>query len=176
MLQPLRHRRSKPIKESESTKELKVTALLTAPRHEIVFARNYIEIALRHAGVPLAVSGGVFYGLVGAAPWGYWICILVFTAHLFGGTEWVLSAVLLQQRTEDRYRGRVFATEFLLLMLANSLSIFLTSLLIEIGVLTPRTAVQALALLLVVLGTAWSFWAVPAERSEALVAHPSSKS
>jgi len=35
---------------------------MTAPRHEIVFARNYIEIALRTAGVPLSVSGGVFYG------------------------------------------------------------------------------------------------------------------
>ena len=122
------------------------------------------------------ILGGVFYGVVGAVPWGYWICLLVFTAHLFGGTEWVLSAVLLQQRTEDRYRGRVFATEFLLLMAANSLSIFVTSALIEIEVLTVRTAVQALALLLVLLGTAWSIWAVPAERRESAAGQPSPRS
>ena len=42
--------------------ELKVTALMTTPRYEATFARNYIEIALRKAGVPLVVSGGVFYG------------------------------------------------------------------------------------------------------------------
>ena len=47
---------------TDKTYNLKVVALMTAPRHEIVFARNYIEIALRNAGVPLSVSGGVFYG------------------------------------------------------------------------------------------------------------------
>jgi FkbM family methyltransferase len=46
----------------ETSTELKVTALMTAPRHEIVLCRNYIEAALRYAGVPLVVSGGVFYG------------------------------------------------------------------------------------------------------------------
>lgn len=44
------------------SKELRVSALMTAPRHEITYARNYIEIALKQAGVPLSVSGGVFYG------------------------------------------------------------------------------------------------------------------
>ena len=42
--------------------ELKVSGVMTAPRHEIVLARNYIEIAMRSAGVPLMISGGVFYG------------------------------------------------------------------------------------------------------------------
>jgi len=46
----------------DSSYELKAVAIMTAPRHEIVFARNYIEIALRNAGIPLSVSGGVFYG------------------------------------------------------------------------------------------------------------------
>ena len=44
------------------TEELKVTAIMTAPRHGIVLARNYIELALKKVGVPLVVSGGVFYG------------------------------------------------------------------------------------------------------------------
>lgn len=43
-------------------KKIKIVAFMTAPRYENTWARNYIEIALRQAGIPLAVSGGVFYG------------------------------------------------------------------------------------------------------------------
>lgn len=43
-------------------RQVKVKALMTAPRYESVWARNYIDIALRDAGFPLDVSGGVFYG------------------------------------------------------------------------------------------------------------------
>jgi len=43
-------------------KQIKISAFMTAPRYENTWTRNYIEIALRQAGIPLAVSGGVFYG------------------------------------------------------------------------------------------------------------------
>jgi len=43
-------------------KQIKIMAFMTSPRYENTWARNYIEIALRQAGIPLAVSGGVFYG------------------------------------------------------------------------------------------------------------------
>lgn len=43
-------------------KAIKIAALMTAPRHEIVLARNYIELALKKCGIPLTISGGVFYG------------------------------------------------------------------------------------------------------------------
>lgn len=43
-------------------RRIKVAALMTAPRHEIVLARNYIEIALKQMKIPLNISGGVFYG------------------------------------------------------------------------------------------------------------------
>lgn len=43
-------------------KPVKIVAMMTAPRYENTWSRNYIEIALRAAGIPLAVSGGVFYG------------------------------------------------------------------------------------------------------------------
>lgn len=46
----------------DKTKEVKVCAFMTAPRYENTWARNYIEIALQGAKVPLFVSGGVFYG------------------------------------------------------------------------------------------------------------------
>lgn len=44
------------------SKQVKVSAVMTAPRYEAVYARNYIEMALKAAGIPLTVSGGVFYG------------------------------------------------------------------------------------------------------------------
>lgn len=47
----------------ESTsKQVKVSAVMTAPRYEAVYARNYIEMALKSCGIPLTVSGGVYYG------------------------------------------------------------------------------------------------------------------
>lgn len=43
-------------------KDVRVTALMTAPRYEAVYARNQIDRALNENGIPLCVSGGVFYG------------------------------------------------------------------------------------------------------------------
>ena len=39
----------------------KVAAIMTAARYENTYCRNYIEIALKELGIPLTVSGGVFY-------------------------------------------------------------------------------------------------------------------
>ena len=39
-----------------------VAALMTAPRYECVAARNRIEKAIRDTGIPLTISGGVYYG------------------------------------------------------------------------------------------------------------------
>ena len=46
----------------ESKVEAKVAAFMTAPRYECVWSRNVIDHALKQAGIPLVVSGGVFYG------------------------------------------------------------------------------------------------------------------
>lgn len=46
----------------ETEKAIKVSALMTAPRYENTYARNQIERALKALGIPLIVSGGVFYG------------------------------------------------------------------------------------------------------------------
>jgi hypothetical protein len=46
----------------QEAKKISIVAFMTAPRYENTWARNYIEIALKQAGIPLAVSGGVFYG------------------------------------------------------------------------------------------------------------------
>ena len=43
-------------------KDVRVAAVMTAPRHEITWARTHIQKALQPLGIPLNVSGGVFYG------------------------------------------------------------------------------------------------------------------
>ena len=120
-------------------------------------------------GGAIAVSG-VFYMSVGMVPWdlGPWTVAiligLVVAAHASSGANWVLATVLLQKRTEDRYRGRVFATEWLLVMIADTLSILLASLLLELEILTLSSAFVAFALLQVAFGVAWLLVIAPKER------------
>jgi hypothetical protein len=44
------------------TQTVKVTAIMTAGRYENTWCRNQIDLALSTLRIPLAVSGGVFYG------------------------------------------------------------------------------------------------------------------
>jgi hypothetical protein len=43
-------------------KQIKAAAVMTAARYECTAARNQIERSLRQLGIPLTVSGGVYYG------------------------------------------------------------------------------------------------------------------
>ena len=45
-----------------ANKSVKIAAVMTAARYENTYCRNYIEIALKYLGIPLTVSGGVYYG------------------------------------------------------------------------------------------------------------------
>lgn len=41
---------------------VKVAAMMTAARYEATWARNQIERAVKYLGIPLTISGGVYYG------------------------------------------------------------------------------------------------------------------
>lgn len=122
-------------------------------------------------GGAIALSGLCYIG-VASVPWVSsmgmiaLICSLVAIAHAASGGNWVLSTVMLQKRTEDRYRGRVFSTDWLLVMSAESLSILVASALLEAGWLSLTQSVQAFALLQVVSGLLWIAIVVPRERSD----------
>ncbi|MEO1728308.1 MAG: hypothetical protein AAFR95_14905, partial [Bacteroidota bacterium] len=81
--------------------------------------------------------------------------------------NWVLATTLLQERTEDRFRGRVFSTEWIFLALAETMSLLVASALLEAEALTLRTAVLGLAGVQVVCGIAWLLIVVPRERADA---------
>lgn len=75
-------------------------------------------------------------------------------AHCGGSTNWVFSTTLLQQYTEDRFRGRVFAAELGLLMLAISVSGYLTGTAIDLGV-SPRICAAVIGGALLLPAAAW---------------------
>ena len=115
-------------------------------------------------GLFIAFSG-LCYGVVSAIPWTLaTVIVLVILAHSTSGANWVMATVLLQKRTEDRFRGRVFATEWLLLMLADTVSILVASLFLETGLFDLRTSFMAFAALQILCGVLWLLIVVPKER------------
>ena len=60
-------------------------------------------------GFLLAAAG---YGLLGMASTLTWACAAVMVAHCGGSIIWVFSTTMLQEMTDDKFRGRVFASEF----------------------------------------------------------------
>ncbi|MFQ5570930.1 MAG: MFS transporter [Rhodothermales bacterium] len=116
-------------------------------------------------GACIAFSG-VCYTVVGLVPWGLYVVIgLVILAHTSSGANWVLTTVLLQKRTQDRYRGRVFATEWLLVMLADTVSILVASLLLEYDIFDLRLSFLVFALIQILCGLLWIILVVPKERA-----------
>ncbi len=118
-------------------------------------------------GLGVAISG-IFYLLIGTLPWSLWVLVLVVFAHAPSGANWVASTVLLQKRTVDRYRGRVFSTEWLLVTLADSASILGASLLLESGLLNLRSGIACFAIVQILSGLLWITIVVPKERSAEL--------
>lgn len=128
------------------------------------------EIFLDRKKWPAIIGGaiafsGVAYGIVGTLPWTYWIVFFVVLAHAASGINWVLATVILQERTADRYRGRIFATEWLILMAAESCSILLASLILEASVLDLRSTVQLFAAAQFLCGIMWTLVIVPREKA-----------
>jgi MFS family permease len=60
--------------------------------------------------------GAVGYAMLSEVPNVWWACAALTIAHAGGSAIWVASTTLLQQQTDDRFRGRVFSAEFALSM------------------------------------------------------------
>jgi MFS family permease len=74
-------------------------------------------------GLALSMSTyGLAYIGVSVTRWFPLVLLLVFIAHFAGGSNWVMSNFALQSEVPDHLRGRVFATDMMLAMLAISVS------------------------------------------------------
>ncbi len=115
-------------------------------------------------GIGICFSG-VAYFAVGGLAWTSWILLPILLAHATSGVNWTFSTVLLQERTPDHVRGRVFASEWLLLTLLDAGAILIASLLLESGTLSLRSAIGVFAGIQVLCGVLWLALAVPRERA-----------
>ncbi len=109
------------------------------------------------------MATGVGYAILSFTGWTLLIIALVIFAHAASGANWVLSTTLLQKRSEDRFRGRVFATDWFFVTLIQSGSIVLGALLLEAG-LAVRTVIFLFASVQIVSGFLWIVLVAPAER------------
>jgi MFS family permease len=82
----------------------------------------------------------------------------VILAHAGASTNWVFSTTLLQVYTADRFRGRVFAADFGLCMLAISASSYVAGFAIDWGV-PARTVAMAIGTVMITPALAWT-WAL----------------
>jgi hypothetical protein len=80
----------------------------------------------------LAASAG--YLFLSAAPTMLAALLCVMLAHAGGAATWVGSTGMLQQLTEDRFRGRVFSAEFAASMLVLSITSFIAGMASDGGV------------------------------------------
>lgn len=111
----------------------------------------------------LGILIGFALGSVGYLILGYSHALMlaiaaVILAHAGSSTDWVFSTTLLQFYTTDRFRGRVFAAEFGICMLAISASSYFASLAIDWGV-PVRTACTSIGLVMLVPAVTWA-WAM----------------
>lgn len=99
--------------------------------------------------------GGMMYSVVGMTTSLGVMLLFVFIAHAASGANWVMSTVLLQRRTPDTFRGRIFSTEWLLFTLTQSASVMLASWILENGWLTIQQTMIVYAFFLAVAGVIW---------------------
>jgi MFS family permease len=103
------------------------------------------------AGFLMGAAGYFTLGLAGALPMAVLALII---AHCGGSATWTASTTLLQQHSEDRFRGRVFSTEFAFTMLILAMSSFIAGRLVDSGV-SARTVAMATGVAMFVPSVAW---------------------
>ncbi len=101
------------------------------------------------------VAGGLAYALVATLPWSLAVIALVILANMPLGANSTLSTVLLQERTADPFRGRMFSAELMMAALAGAMANLCASLLLEAGLLTLRQGMLFFAALLATNGVLW---------------------
>ncbi|HIG20341.1 MAG: MFS transporter [Methanobacteriota archaeon] len=107
---------------------------------------------------------GIGYIAMGWLSWGWWVALFVVFSHAASGANWVISTVLLQERSEDEWRGRMFSTDFLLLTMVNGISTLAASLILEYTDIGLRELVQIFAVGQLLSGILWVVLIAPGEK------------
>jgi MFS family permease len=110
-------------------------------------------VMLMGAAIGLA---GLMYMVVGLTNVIWLMILFVLLAHAASGANWVTSTVLLQKRTIDTFRGRVFSTEWLLFTIMNSISVMIASLVLEFELVPVKTLMLIYGAVMAGAGILWS--------------------
>ncbi len=111
------------------------------------------------------LTTGLMYMIVGWTSSIWVMIIFVLLAHSASGANWVMSTVLLQQRTIDTYRGRIFSTEWLLFTVGNSVSTIIAALCLEFDLISVNALIMVYGGIMVLAGIMWSLTVTQQERS-----------
>jgi MFS family permease len=103
------------------------------------------------------------YAALGISSRLWMACLFVIIAHFGGSIIWVFSTTLLQLGSEDRFRGRVFATELAFSMLTIAVGAYLAGFFIDHD--TSARQVAAIAGLLMLIPTAIWAWVLARSNS-----------
>jgi MFS family permease len=118
-------------------------------------------------GISIAISG-IFYVFVSQIEWTNALLILVFCAHASSGVNWVYSTTMLQQRSNDEWRGRVAGTDFLVITFSMGASALAAALALENEILELREVIAITGAIQIALGAFWIIFVSPSEKEEFL--------
>lgn len=102
------------------------------------------------------LTTGVMYMVVGWSTSIMIMILFVFLAHSASGANWVMSTILLQQRTTDTFRGRIFSTEWLLFTVGNSVSVMIAAICLELDIISVKPLIMIYGGIMIVAGIIWS--------------------
>jgi predicted MFS family arabinose efflux permease len=98
------------------------------------------------AGFLMGAAGYLMLGVAGSLTADV---LTLVVAHAGGSAGWTASTTLLQQQTEDRFRGRVFSAEFAFTMLILALASFVAGRFLDAGAAVRSVALATGAAMLV---------------------------
>lgn len=117
---------------------------------------------IRAIGFFMIIAGGM-YTIASFMESVIFMSIFILIAHMASGSNWVFSTVLLQRRSPDHFRGRVFSTEWLLFTLTQSISVTIAALILEFNLLTLTYTMVLFSSILVISGIYWLIKIAPGE-------------
>lgn len=111
------------------------------------------------------LTTGLMYMVVGWSTNIMLMILFVFLAHSASGANWVMSTILLQQRTTDTFRGRIFSTEWLLFTIGNSFSVMVAATCLELELISVKPLIMIYGGVMIVAGMVWSITVTKNEKT-----------
>lgn len=108
---------------------------------------------------------GLMYMVVGWSTSIVLMIFFVFLAHSASGANWVMSTILLQKRTTDTFRGRIFSTEWLLFTIANSFSVMAAAACLELDLISVKPLIMIYGGVMLIAGAVWTISVTKQEKA-----------